>query len=345
MGRVNAGIAQNMAKSSRRVFLQKAGAFAVGAVAIGSRAGAESIAEDLTTTRPATTRPNPATDSASIVVSLSNPLVMSGSKIHEPALQGMIQHGLRVALDRPNLEQPWRQIFRDQDIIGIKFDPVGWEELATSEVFATVLVRSLGQAGISPQHIMLLDAPPSLTQTLGTRAAPVGWQKEEVAIGSTHERLSRALSEVTALINVPFLKHDNITGLAGAIKNISLPFVRRQLPYYQNGGAPHLAHIAALPQIRSKLRVHIVNGLRGVFEGGPAAPREGTWLAGRVLVSTDMVAIDQICVDLLDERRQAAQLSPISDRQGRVAHVHAAAKLGLGTDDRDYIRLLQFQES
>jgi hypothetical protein len=39
-------------------------------------------------------------------------------------------------------------------------------------------------------------------------------------------------------------------------------------------------------------------------------------------------------IDLLDEQRAQAKLPPISDEEGHVPHVHAAAQRGLGTETR-----------
>jgi hypothetical protein len=95
----------------------------------------------------------------------------------------------------------------------------------------------------------------------------------------------------------------------------------------------------ALPQIRSKLRIHLVNALRAVFDGGPAATPEGVWQHSGLLVSTDPVAADCVGLDILNEKRAAGTLPTVGDGLGRVPHIEAAAKNGLGTDDQDYIEV------
>jgi hypothetical protein len=53
------------------------------------------------------------------------------------------------------------------------------------------------------------------------------------------------------------------------------------------------------------------------------------------------VAADVVGLDILNERRELAKLPAIGDSDGNVPHLHAAAERGLGTDDQDYITLLE----
>jgi hypothetical protein len=99
--------------------------------------------------------------------------------------------------------------------------------------------------------------------------------------------------------------------------------------------------IVALDQIRSKLRIHIVNALRVVYQGGPTVVPEGVWTHAGLIVSTDPVAADATGIDLLNEQRARAKLPPIGDDQAHIPHIHAAAQRGLGTDDQDYIQVIQ----
>ena len=164
--------------------------------------------------------------------------------------------------------------------------------------------------------------------------------REETPFASGRERMAKVLGQITALLNVPFLKTDNITGIAGALRNTSLPFVQRQARYFGNGGTPFIPDIVALPLIRPRLKLNIVNGLRAVQDKGPEVNSGCTWPHAGILVSTDPVAVDSISLDIINSRRNEINLPPVGDAKGRLPHVHAAAQKGLGTDDQDYIRLL-----
>jgi len=295
-----------------------------------------------------TTRPpeGPIAESAkSIVVDLCNSMVLAGRKIHKNVLFGMIEKAVCLATDQGKIKDAWAVLFKVNDIIGIKFDEAGFEALDTTDVLASQLVRSLEQAGFERKQIVLIDVPNELARQLQTHPRIFGWQDKETSFGSGSERLAAVLDQVTAIINVPFLKNDNLCGISGCLKNVSVPFVYRQSSYLRDGCSPHIADIVALPQIRSKLRIHIVNGLRAVFDKGPGVHSEAIWRRGGIIVSKDPVAADSISLNCLDEYRIAQKLPPIGDRMGRLPHIHAAADRKLGTDDPDYINLIKSEQA
>jgi len=53
-------------------------------------------------------------------------------------------------------------------------------------------------------------------------------------------------------------------------------------------------------------------------------------MALNIIASTDTVAIDQLGLEIIEEKRKQNELSPLGDR---ARHVATAARLGLGTND------------
>ena len=289
-------------------------------------------------THPPATQPVAA---PSLVADVRTDLVLDGPQIHAKALLGMIDRCVQLATRHTRSTEAWSSLLKPDDVVGIKFDPVGAESLATTEVFAEQLVSLIERAAIPRERIVLIDAPAGLDRTLKTQPRVYGWLDQESAFGTGAERLAAVIEQVTAVVNVAFLKTDNLTGISGALKNISVPFLRRQLPYLRDGGVPSIPQIIALPAIRTKLRIHMVNALRAVFDRGPDVHPDFVWELGGVLASVDPVALDQVGTDLLNERRDEAELPAIGNRDGHVSHVQAAAAAGLGTNDQDYIRILR----
>jgi hypothetical protein len=87
------------------------------------------------------------------------------------------------------------------------------------------------------------------------------------------------------------------------------------------------------------MRLHVVNGLRAVFDGGPDATAETLWDHCGILASTDPVAADTVGLDIINERRMTARKRPIGGARGTIPHVHDAARRGLGADDQDYLSI------
>ena len=67
------------------------------------------------------------------------------------------------------------------------------------------------------------------------------------------------------------------------------------------------------------------------------------WPHCGVIVSNDPVAADSVGLDILNERRRQMRLFPaVGDQAEQIRHLlRGAASRGLGTDDQDYITLLE----
>jgi hypothetical protein len=266
---------------------------------------------------------------------------MEGNKVH-PSLAGeMVEEAIRSLTRKESPADAWHALLRADDRIAVKFNHVGAGVLGTSTPFGLQLVDSLKRAGFKPDQVMLVEAPPELVRLTGTRPMVHGWSGSAVSFGSGSEQLAAWLQEVTAIINVPFLKTHNIAGMTGCLKNLSHALIRRPGRYHANHCSPFVGDIVSVPQIRSKLRVHVMNALQGVFDGGPEARLANTWRHCGVIVSTDAVAADSVGLEILNERRDQTRLPRIGDSLGRVPHLRTAAERGLGTDDPDYITLLE----
>lgn len=332
--------------------LLRAACGAVGAAAAGPHARAASPqrqASDRASATAATlpalgsrpTTPTVSESAKSTVVHLRAQEVLVGTKMH-PSLAGeMVEEAIKTLTGKSLPSDAWHALLRADDRIALKFNQVGSEILGTTVPFGLQLVDSLTRAGFAPDRIMLIEAPQELVRLTRTQPMIHGWAGPERSFGSGAEQLAAWLQEVTAIINVPFLKTHNIAGMTGCLKNLSHALIRRPARYHANGCAPFAGDIVSLPEIRSKLRVHIVNALHAVFDGGPEARLTNTWRHRGVIVSTDPVASDSTGLDILNERREQARLPRIGDSLGRVPHLRAAAERGLGTDDQDYIKLLE----
>jgi uncharacterized protein (DUF362 family) len=163
----------------------------------------------------------------------------------------------------------------------------------------------------------------------------------EVDFGSGRDRLSSLLQQVTALVNVPFLKTHNIAGITCGLKNLSHALVKHPARFHGNRCSPFIGDIVALPQIRDKLKLTVVNALRVVFDGGPEAADDLTHESGTILLSRDPVATDTVGLDTLHHIRNRLSLPYVDDGDGRIAYIEAAARRGLGCSDLYRIKLVK----
>lgn len=317
---------------SRREFMRRAGCLAAsaltGAARTGLALGQVKAADPAPTSRPR----------ASTVVQVRADDIVRDNVIRMDVIGEMLAGVLCRLTDRERPADAWRAILRPDDVVGIKFNGTGARELATTPQLARVLVRSLVAAGWEPRRLVLIEVSDVLREQLGTTAPVVGWSAQSHDFGSGKDCFARVLDQVTAIINVPFLKTHNIAGMTGCLKNLSHALVRSPSRYHANHCSPFIADIVAAAPIRSKLRLHLVNALRAVFDKGPTASTETMWPAGALIGSFDPVAADTVGLEMLNVQRSAHGLPPIDDAERPVPYLRDAQRRGLGTMTWDYIR-------
>jgi hypothetical protein len=310
------------ASLSRRDFL--AGTTAA-AAAIAAHAGEAVLAAP--TTQPTRTSTHPT------VVQTRSDIVVNGRRVHPRVLAAMLDAGLTRLTGAPTSQEAWRRILKPDDVVGLKFNRSGAKELGTTEPLADALIQSLMAAGWDPARIVPIEVSPSTYDATRTSRPVTDWDDYEVDFGSGKDELASVLRQVTALVNVPFLKTHNIAGMTACLKNLSHALVKHPARFHGNRCSPYVGDIVALPQIRGKLRLNIVNALRIVFDGGPEVSSELTWPGGILLMGCDPVAVDTVGTELLNRVRKRNGLASLDADGGGAQYVEAAAARGLGCSE------------
>jgi hypothetical protein len=164
---------------------------------------------------------------------------------------------------------------------------------------------------------------------------------------------------VNKLITIPVLKDHGSGGVTLTLKNLSHGLnnnvARSHLPRVPHGGGESgpnqcntfIPTAAAQPLIRQKATLHILDGLIGVYEGGPS--RGLNWPYRSLLFGTDPVALDHVGWDIIDRKRVEMGMPPVAqmgiqsgveakrskeafDRR-QPEHVILAGTIGLGVFD------------
>ncbi len=242
----------------------------------------------------------------------------------------MLEDALCVLTRSDSSADAWRKLLEPRDVVGLKFNHTGQTALGTTPVFADAVVESLVSAGWDPKQLILLEAPAATAAKWQTTPAWEGFEDDETAFASGADHLIKALRQVNALVSVPFLKTHNIAGITGSMKNISHAFVKHPGRYHGGGCSPFIPDILAIPAIRSKLKLCLVDGLRAVVRGGPEAQPFGIRDAGYVLASTDPVAVDAHAVTILNQLRGELGLGRLAATPESIPHLRVAHEKGLG---------------
>ena len=165
---------------------------------------------------------------------------------------------------------------------------------------------------------------------------------------------------LTKIINIPNMKDHGATGVTGCLKNIAYGSFSNVARTHSRGDSHTFSFVgtlAAVEPLRSRTVLQIMDGLRGVWHGGPfARTRRYVFYPQQILFGTDPVAIDRLLLDIIDDKRKAEGAISIWDRSPaslkadderardqdpnvniiirEPGHVEYASTLGLGVYDR-----------
>ncbi len=264
------------------------------------------------------------------VVQVQNAYAVRGPEVHRAVLDDMLTQALTHLTGASSAPESWRMILHPNDIIGLKFNRSGQEMIATSDPVADVLIASIRDAGWGSERIVCIEAPLGTEERNKTTPAHSGYAATANDFGSGSDQFASVLDQITALIDVPFLKSHNIAGMTCCLKNLSHGLIKHPARYHQNGCSPFIADIVAAPAISKKLRLCLVDALRVVHDGGPA-PTGGTITDhGVLLASFDPVATDTVGLAILNDLRRGYDLPPIAVSADKLGYLSAAHHRGLG---------------
>jgi uncharacterized protein (DUF362 family) len=265
----------------------------------------------------------------------------------------MLSKAIVAFTGAPDEESAWKKLFKPTDVVGLKVNCLFGVNASTRPEVTMAVAEGIMKAGVKPENIIIWDrSNADLTKSgytinvdkPGVRCYgtdPVaGYEDEPMRNGSFNGKLSKILTrQITALVNIPILKDHSIAGMTLALKN--------HYGSHHNPGDHHgdncapAADLNALPPIRNKTRLIVVDLLRPQANGGPGLRAQFGWDFGGIMVGTDPVAVDTIGLQILEARRKEIGLPPLEQVGRPPRAVTAAAKIGLGQGDPSKIRLIR----
>lgn len=143
--------------------------------------------------------------------------------------------------------------------------------------------------------------------------------------------------QVDKIINVPILKNAGPT-VTLCLKNLAYGSISNTGRLHQQLWSDTCAEVCAFPPIRDKVVLNIIDGLKGCFNGGPAANPQFICNYYTIMAGTDPVAIDRIGHDIIVKKRIAEGIQEKDDPK-RLKFMEMAEELQLGIADINKITL------
>ncbi len=291
-------------------------------------------------------------------------------KTDEAIVAKMVEEALKKLTGEADGVKAIGRFIKKEDIVGIKVNCLGSPYASVHPATAYALAELVHKLGVAKKDIIIYDQYGSRMQKAGFKTLPkdakdpvdkfpvhfhetMGYETERVDLGGFNKnndkpyssQLPKVLARFTAVINVCVPKDHDLTGVTGALKNVSYGNVER-VPIYHckpdcnptcvHGGMCNVSRIYKHEKMGGLVRLVVCDALRVLFQGGPQDNMTFKAAHNAILASTDPVAIDRAILTIVDEYRATRKLKPIAEDQGgrRAARfIEAGEKLGLGVSD------------
>jgi len=327
------------------------------------------------------------------VVAVRHPGSLQNRKVVQEAVHAMVDRGVRELVGASDAVEAWKRFFAKGDVVGVKVNPVGYPHAISNYELVREVASGLQSAGVRPEDIVIFDRYRAQLIKAGyVKNLPEGcrWDAsvedyDDVQLGiegydpdvyremelvshdhhdpadprTRRSHLSLIVSrKVNKIVNLPVLKDHASAGVTLALKNMSHGFVNNVARSHGNPATnacnTFIPAIVSHPTIRAKVVLHILDGIRGMFDGGPSGYMGSTWEHHTLYFATDPVAMDRVGWDEIDARRILRGLPPVAESRWMPAqndddhrrhsfrqpeHIELSAALGLGVFERERIDL------
>ncbi|MDO8587568.1 MAG: DUF362 domain-containing protein [Armatimonadota bacterium] len=241
------------------------------------------------------------------VVVVRGPGVLDAEgKVNRQILDQMLDKGMRELSGLKSVDAAWKKYIRADDAVGIKINRM-----------------------MTPTH-------EDLTAAISERLARIGVTKSEA-----WDRDAGKPEGFTALINVPGMKSHWLSGVAFSIKNYA--GCHPEPSRYHADSCADLAAMWEHPTLKGKTRLIIVDGLKMLYNGGPQVDPRYLLDYEALVMGTDPVAVDTVCLSVLQKKRNEVQ-PPEWILNPPPKHIEVAdKKYGLGTSHLNKIKLVNIK--
>jgi hypothetical protein len=329
--------AVSLRRPTRREFLVTVAAGVAATAAVSAMSGAASAAPAAAALPPLPVAAALPRSRVVVITQAEKELFLKGYAVNPPVIRQMLDRALVELFGSRTEAEAWRQVGHEDDLVAVKHNSIGKPGLEShAEINDVVAAQLAAQAKVNAQRIVVVDR---------TLPAPYNEFSDPFTLPSRklETRLRRLYTDhATAIVNVSILKSHFSTGLSAALKN-HLGSINNPASYHgwEADRMPlSIPELNALPPIRTKTRLAIIDAIRPLFAGGPSDAPEYRWNFGGLIVSRDPVAASATGLRILEKRRAEFQKKEWPLEAARLMMAHAQ-KIGLGNADADRIDLVE----
>jgi uncharacterized protein (DUF362 family) len=262
-----------------------------------------------------------------------------------------------------NINTAMARFISKDDVVAIKVNGIAGQKatytMATNYEVILPVVEAVLAVGVPAEKITVYEQFPDFLA--GTRVGVRKWALPAGVATGTHNnrdhkmpdikvyqgiktKYSRIFTDATAVINVTMIKDHSISGYTGTMKNITHGNVNNPHEHHANQASPQIAMLYNHPIVTSRVRLHITDAFKVMYDKGPLDKDPKTRIPhGALYVCTDPIAMDAMGVKILNEERKARNLPSLKDAGREPRYIQSGADFGLGVADMNQIRMQTFE--
>jgi uncharacterized protein (DUF362 family) len=316
------------------------------------------------------------------VVEIRDPKAIVRNRVSQPSVGRLLDQAMKHLTGERSSRDAWSKFIEPKDVVGIKINPSGAPACCSSPELIREIIAAVQSVGVPAPNVVVYDRysyemdigsyhavlPPEV-RIVGIQDAftsgAIGYEPnvycEANFFGEWETRSYMATlvaHEVTKIINVPTMKDHSASGVTGALKNLAYGTFNNVARTHR---APHtftnplIGLMCTVEPLRSKAVLHVMDGMRLVWHGGPLTQvQDFIDQPGILMVATDPVAMDTVELDTIEKKRHqhgapsvwqhdASSITPDTNLYFHSAsknlffrqpgHIAEAGKLGLGNSD------------
>ena len=250
-----------------------------------------------------------ATEQSSIVTVVRDKNVMDAAlKVDSKILKNILDQTVLQLTGKANIQAAWAELIKPDDIVGLV--PTPHLNPTHPELVDAVKMSLIKEMGISEDNIVMAQ---------GGKRKPM---------------------RCTALICMPALKGHWLTGIGTVIKNYIM-YSGRPSRYHQENSAK-LGEIWLIPEVKGKTRLVLVDAIHPLCDKGPQPDPRYKWAYNGLFAGTDPVAVETVCLEILNQKRQALRGEPWPITPPPICVEAADKAYGLGTSKMEKINIMNY---
>jgi hypothetical protein len=259
----------------------------------------------------------------------------------EEAARTMLARAMAELTGLSDLGAAFAKLIHKDDKVAIKPNGIAGKHgatMASNKELVLEVVRGVMAAGVPASSIVIYEQYPSFLA--GTRvASKQGVMDASFPAGITavvHENKDATMTE----IHVGLIKDHSICGYTGCLKNITHGSTINPQAFHEHNASPQIAQLYAQDVVKSRVRLHIVDGFKLIYDEGPLDTNKKRRVPHEaVYATTDPVAMDILGWGVVEQWRKDNGLPTLKEAGREPTYIQIAGELGLGVADKNRIAL------